>query len=140
MATIKDVEEIVAGLDVKVKIVHDSNATASVNSNGEITLGLDFLTRISATELKFTIMHEYGHLQLDHFHRIKEGEQQLTLEYEADKYATQQLISQNTEVCGKIKQIEDLRPSWDTTHPSKTSLRGLSCGSDDVFIDNSNQS
>ena len=129
MATIKDVEKVVEHLDVKVKIVYglENGEKMKITRDGVIYIDRDFLEKLSMTELEFAINHEYAHIELNHFHRLGQGESQLTLEAEADKYAANKLKAKGQKLCGELDDIEALRPLWDTTHPSRSSLRGLTC-------------
>ena len=133
MATLKDVLQAVVDLDVKVKVVQDPNAHMSVSKDGTITLGQAFMEKMSPVELNFAIHHEYAHVKLDHFDRIARGEKQLMLEYEADRYAAEKMWSSGQKTCNQLDNIENLRPLWDTSHPSKSSLRGISCDANDIF-------
>ncbi len=133
MATLKDVLQAVVDLDVKVKVVQDPNAHMTVTQDGTITLGQTFMEKMTPLELNFAIHHEYAHVKLDHFHRIGNGEKQLMLEYEADRYAAEKMWSAGKKTCNQLDNIENLRPLWDTSHPSKSSLRGISCDANDVF-------
>ena len=132
MATLKDVLQAVVDLDVKVKVVQDPLASMSVTKDGTITMGQLFMEKMTPTELSFAIHHEYAHVKLDHFHRMANGEQQLHLEYEADKYAADMLRKQGQQTCNQLDNIESLRPFWDTSHPSRSSLRGISCDANDT--------
>jgi len=133
MATIKDVLQAVVDLDVKVKVVNDPKASMAVSNDGTITVGNTFLEKMTPTELNFAIQHEYAHLKLGHFHRMANGELQLHLEYEADRYAAEKLNTSGHKTCNQLDNIENLRPLWDTTHPSRSSLRGISCDPNDEF-------
>jgi Zn-dependent protease with chaperone function len=134
MSTVKDVLQAIVDLDVHVKIVKDPNASMSVTKDGVITVGEFFLEKMTPLELNFAIQHEYAHIKLGHFHRIAEGEHQIQMEYEADRYATEKMQEAGHSTCKKLDNIESLRPLWDTTHPSKTSLRGISCDAGDGFV------
>lgn len=133
MATLKDVLQAVVDLDVKVKVVQDPNAHMSVTKDGTITLGQHFMEKMTPLELNFAIHHEYAHVKLDHFHRMANGEKQLHLEYEADRFAAEKMHSHGHKTCNQLDNIENLRPLWDTSHPSKSSLRGISCDANDAF-------
>ena len=133
MATLKDVLQAVVDLDVKVKVVQDPNAHMTVTQDGTITLGQTFMEKMTPLELNFAIHHEYAHVKLDHFYRMGNGEKQLMLEYEADRYAAEKMWSAGKKTCNQLDNIENLRPMWDTSHPSKSSLRGISCDANDIF-------
>jgi Zn-dependent protease with chaperone function len=134
MSTIKDVLQAVVDLDVQVRIVKDPNAHMSVSKDGVITMGEAFLEKMTPVELNFAIQHEYAHLKLGHFHRMAEGEHQIHLEYEADRYAAEKLTEAGHTTCNRLDNIENLRPLWDSTHPSRTSLRGISCDVSDGLV------